>query len=107
MSGSSHLTDEHAAFVESVMQEGASFHLYRELHRIVGLAREAGLTRDDVAMALMTHAVALCRPASALVSALVSRIARSDRNFAECWQSRWRDGSSSGERFNSFSLGPS
>ena len=88
--------EERVALIEAIMQQGPGSYLHQELQRITELARETGLERDDVAMALMTHAVALCRPASALVSALVFRIVRSDRNFAECWQSRWRDGSSSG-----------
>ena len=48
--------------VEAVRQEGGDFYLVRRLHEMTDIAQRSGLERDDVANAMLAHAIGLCRP---------------------------------------------
>jgi hypothetical protein len=48
--------------LEQVRQEGPDFYIVRRLHELTAIAQQAGLDRDEVANALISHAIGLCRP---------------------------------------------
>ena len=72
----------HAALVEEVMQQGPEFYLCRELHHICEVARASGLTRDEVSVGLIIHAVSLVRPDVNSRSAFASLLRREARKLA-------------------------
>jgi hypothetical protein len=48
--------------IEAIKQEGSEFFMCRELHRLTAICREVGVSRDELGMTLISHALGLCRP---------------------------------------------
>jgi len=55
-----HSTDPE--LIEKIKAEGSEYFVCRELHKITAVARDVGISRDELSMALISHALNLCRP---------------------------------------------
>jgi hypothetical protein len=73
--------------VESARQEGGDFYLVRRLHEMTDIAQRSGLERDDVANAMLAHAIGLCRPdptsRKILAALLVKQARQLDRDAVD------------------------
>ena len=67
--------------LESVRQQGPDFYIVRQLHELTAIAQQTGLQRDDVANALIAHAIGLCRPDATSRKILAGLLVRQARQL--------------------------